>query len=150
MPWDHNISNYCWVFHQIPKILDGVVGLKHFWMVIMLLHNLGDDRSIYVLPILLLNHNFSFWIHLLMGLIVLFVLVQNYSMLVWPMLNLCIFRLLLNIFLYFIWLLFLRTVNFWTNVVAELIVEIFLIHSIFFLLIIFLISNKLILVYNLS
>lgn len=127
MPSHTNIPNTVRIMQKINKILTFVVSLQRFLVIITFLMFSRYERCFKSLPILLLDHNLCSRIHLFMALIKFLILMQNNAMLIshrQHLLHPC--RDFLNLWL--ILFLIRITDNLRPDVVAKLIIKIFLIH----------------------
>ena len=106
MSSDAYVPDHLLVFHEVFQVGSGVVSLKTLIQIVFFVVNFWHDGSLKSLSIFLFDQNLSLRVHFLMRLVVLFILVQNYSVLVtgvhnfdirpelWLLLPVLLFRLL--------------------------------------------------------
>lgn len=82
MPSDTYVSDYFGVFHHIFEIRGGIISLKSLMKIVLFVLYFGNDWCLESLSVLLFDHDLSFRVHFLMGLIIFFILMEDNSMLI--------------------------------------------------------------------
>ena len=82
MPGNTVIPDDFGIFHEVFEVGSGIVCFEWFVEVILFCLDFGDDGRFKGLSVLLLDHDFGFGVHFFMGLVVLFVFVENDAVLV--------------------------------------------------------------------
>ena len=103
MSCDTDVSYGFGIFHEVFEIRCGVISLKGFMKVVLFGLDFGNNWCFEGLSVFLLNHDFSLGVHLLMGLVILFILMKDDSVFIGGVDNLYVFtqlRLLWAILLF--------------------------------------------------
>lgn len=82
MSCDTDVPDCFGIFHEVFEIRCRIISLKGFMKVVLFGLDFRNDWCFEGLSVFLLNHDFSLGVHLLVGLVILFILMKHDSVLI--------------------------------------------------------------------